>query len=94
MTEARGIVDHGFRIFNTDGHMVNSVPLLNKHEYGGQRVMYHRQDLHSCLITAATSKDRAGNPAKIRTSSKVVSCDHVKGSVTLDSGEELYADLM
>lgn len=94
MLEARGIVDHGFRIFNTDGHMVNSVPLLNKHEYGGQRVMYHRQDLHSCLIRAATSKDREGAPANIRTSARVVSCDYLEGSVTLDSGEELAADLM
>jgi hypothetical protein len=24
----------------------------------------------------------------------VVACDYVKGSVTLDSGEELHADLM
>jgi salicylate hydroxylase len=73
---------------------VNSVPLLEKKEYGGQRVMYHRQDLHSCLIRAATAKDRAGAPAIIRTSAKVVSCDPVKGSVTLASGEELQADLM
>jgi salicylate hydroxylase len=94
MTEARGIVDHGFRIFNTDGRMVNSVPLLDKKEYGGQRVMYHRQDLHSCLIRAATSEDRAGAPATIRTSAKVVSCDPIEGSVTLASGEELQADLM
>lgn len=94
MIEARGIVDHGFKIFNADGRMVNSIPLLLKHEYGGQRVMYHRQDLHSCLIRAATSEARAGTPATIRTSARVVSCDYVKGSVTLDIGEELSADLM
>jgi salicylate hydroxylase len=94
MLEARGIVDHGFRIFNTDGDMVNSVPLLNKLEYGGHRVMYHRQDLHSCLIRAATSESRNGAPATIRTSVKVVSCNYLKGSVTLDSGEQLFADLV
>jgi salicylate hydroxylase len=94
MLEARGIVDHGFRIFNTDGDMVNSIPLLNKDEYGGHRVMYHRQDLHSCLIRAATSEDRKGAASTIRTSARVISCDYTRGTVTLDDGEELSADLM
>jgi salicylate hydroxylase len=94
MDEARGMVDHGFRIFNTDGHMVNSIPLLDKVEYGGQRVMYHRQDLHSCLIRAATSENREGKPVTIRTSSKVVGCDYINGSVSLDGGEQMSADLM
>jgi salicylate hydroxylase len=94
MLEARGIVDHGFRIFNTDGNMVNSIPLLNKDEYGGHRVMYHRQDLHSCLIRAATSEDRKGAAGTIRTSARVISCDYTRGTVTLDGGEELSADLM
>ena len=94
MLEARGTVDHGFRIFNTDGAMINSVPLLDKQEYGGQRVMYHRQDLHSCLIRAATSEDRQGAPVTIRTSARVTSCDYTKGSVVLDNGEEITADLM
>ena len=43
---ARGTVDQGFRIYNTDGHMVNSIPLAGKTEYEGDRIMYHRQDLH------------------------------------------------
>jgi salicylate hydroxylase len=94
MAEARGMIDHGFRIFNTEGNMVNSIPLLDKVEYGGQRVMYHRQDLHSCLIRAATAEDREGNPVTIRTSSKVVACDYINGSVSLDNGEQLFADLM
>jgi salicylate hydroxylase len=94
MAEARGMVDHGFRIFNTDGNMVNSIPLLDKVEYGGQRVMYHRQDLHSCLIRAATAEDREGKPVTIRTSTKVVACDYINGSVSLDNGEQLSADLM
>jgi salicylate hydroxylase len=94
MAEARGMIDHGFRIFNTEGDMVTSIPLLDKVEYGGQRVMYHRQDLHSCLIRAATSEDREGKPVTIRTSSKVVACDYIDGSVSLDNGEQLTADLM
>lgn len=94
MTEARGMVDHGFRIFNTEGVMVNSIPLLDKLEYGGQRMMYHRQDLHSCLIRAATSDSREGKPATIRTSAKVVACDYSNGSVLLENGEQLSANLM
>ena len=46
LERARGMVDQGFRIYNTDGHMVNSVPLVGKTEYEGDRIMYHRQDLH------------------------------------------------
>ena len=88
------MVDHGFRIFNVEGTNVNTIPLLDKVEYGGQRVMYHRQDLHSCLIRAATSESREGNPVTIRTSAKVVACDYANGSVSLDSGEQLSADLM
>ncbi|KAK6429202.1 hypothetical protein LTR95_014649, partial [Oleoguttula sp. CCFEE 5521] len=92
--EARGMIDHGFRIFNVEGKLVNTVPLLSKTEYGGDRVMYHRQDLHACLLRAATSKDRAGQPAVIRTSSKVIACEPLEGTVSLESGDQLVADLI
>nr|OQO21252.1 hypothetical protein B0A51_12376 [Rachicladosporium sp. CCFEE 5018] len=92
--EARGMIDHGFRIFNVEGKLVNTVPLVSKTEYGGDRVMYHRQDLHACLLRAATSKNRAGQPAVIRTSSKVVACDPLEGTVSLESGDQLVADLI
>lgn len=91
---ARGMVDQGFNILNTDGELVASVPLTAKTEYGGDRVMYHRQDLHACLQRAATSSDREGPPATIRTSSRVVDCDPLQGFLTLETGEQLRADLM
>ncbi|KAI7083017.1 FAD/NAD(P)-binding domain-containing protein [Hortaea werneckii] len=91
---ARGTVDQGFRIYNTDGRMVNSVPLAGKTEYEGDRIMYHRQDLHGYLRTEATSLNRAGPPSKIRTSCRVTACDTEAGQVRLESGEIVQADLI
>lgn len=61
LERARGMIDHGFRIYNTDGQMVNSVPLAGKTEYEGDRIMYHRQDLHEVYCYNPTQiliKDR------------------------------------
>ncbi|KAK5718426.1 hypothetical protein LTR15_008153 [Elasticomyces elasticus] len=94
LKKAGGIVDEGFRIYNADGQLVNTIPLLSKTEYGGDRIMYHRQDLHKALKEAATTTDRDGLPANIRTASRVVSCDCEAGTVLLESGEQLRADLI
>lgn len=92
--EANGTADQGFRVFNASGDLINELPLAVKTEYGGDRVCYHRQDLHACLLRTATSTDRPGNPAEIRTSSKVVACDCEQGIVSLDNGQQLTADLI
>lgn len=92
--EARAIVDEGFRIYNTEGRLVNSVPLLSKTEYGGDRLCFHRRDLHDTLKNAAVSPDRVGDPVVIRTASKVIDCDAQKGTVTLESGETVMGDLI
>ncbi|KAK4580461.1 hypothetical protein LTR86_000664 [Recurvomyces mirabilis] len=94
LDRANGMVDEGFRIFNVEGKMVNSVPLLSKTEYGGDRIMYHRQDLHKALQAAALDPDRSGPPAIVRAASRVASCDCATGSVTLESGEEIYGDVI
>ena len=94
LTHAKGLVDQGFRIYNTDGTLVNTVPLHTKTEYGGDRIMYHRQDLHSCLKEAAISPDRDGAPVTIRVSSRVVAADCQNGTVVLETGAELQADLI
>ncbi|KAJ5536257.1 hypothetical protein N7513_009443 [Penicillium frequentans] len=94
MEEARGMVDEGLRIFDTDGSLVNEIPLLSKTEYGGSRIIYHRNDLHEALKSAATSSHRTGEPATIRVSSRVVSCDPSEGKVTLENGEVLTADVI
>ena len=94
LLKARGMIDQGFRIYNEDGKLVNNVPLASKTEYGGDRIMYHRQDLHSALREAATTTSRNGPPANIRTSSRVVTCDVDSGTVTLEDGNQFTADLI
>jgi salicylate hydroxylase len=92
--DARAIVDEGFRIYNTDGQLVNTVPLLSKQEYGGDRLCFHRRDLHNTLKKAAVSFDRQGDPVVVRTASKVVDCDSLQGTVTLESGEVVTGDMI
>jgi salicylate hydroxylase len=94
LRDAGGTVDQGFRIFNVQGKMVNSIPLLTKTAYGGDRVMYHRQDLHTALKRAATATRPESDPVTIRTSSKVVSCDCSSGTVRLETGEVIEADMV
>ncbi|CAI4219807.1 unnamed protein product [Parascedosporium putredinis] len=52
------------------------------------------QDLHSGLKNAATSTALPGKPVNIRTSAAVKSCDADAGSVTLEDGETITADLV
>lgn len=94
LEDSNGTIDHGFRIYNLDGNLVNNIPLLSKVEYGADRIMWHRQDLHQYLKLAATSTERVGSPAVVRTSSRVTRCDCDQGEVTLESGETLSADLI
>ncbi|CAP85984.1 Pc20g06550 [Penicillium rubens Wisconsin 54-1255] len=94
LLEARQMVDEGFRIYNTEGHLVNTIPLLTKEKYGAERLLFHRRDLHETLKRAAVSPTRAGDPAIVRVSSRVVDCDALKGTVTLDSGEIVEGDFI
>ncbi|KAJ5573302.1 hypothetical protein N7450_010286 [Penicillium hetheringtonii] len=92
--EAKAIVDEGFRIYNTEGHLVNSLPLTTRTEYGADRLCFHRRDLHDTLKKAAVSPDRVGDPVVVRTACKVTDCDPLKGSVTLEDGETITGDLI
>ncbi|KAJ5698061.1 hypothetical protein N7462_000066 [Penicillium macrosclerotiorum] len=94
LKEARAMVDEGFRIYNTDGQLVNTVPLLTKTQYGADRLCFHRRDLHDQLKSAAISPDRAGEPVIIRVATRVVDCDPLEGTVTLDGGEIVAGDLI
>ncbi|KAJ6015938.1 hypothetical protein N7540_010529 [Penicillium herquei] len=94
--DARPLVDEGFRIYNTDGLLVNTIPLLSKTHYEGDRLVFHRRDIHNALKKAATSDScpNRGDPVQVRVASKVVSCDPLRGVVVLGSGEELEGDLI
>lgn len=94
LESANGTVDCGFRIFNTEGKMVNEIPLLARTQYGADRIIWHRQDLHSYLMRSATSTARAGPPVVVRTSARVTNCDCNAGTVTLENQETLTADLV
>ncbi|PWY65408.1 FAD/NAD(P)-binding domain-containing protein [Aspergillus eucalypticola CBS 122712] len=94
LEQARGLVDEGFRIYDVDGKLVNEVPLLSKTEYGGDRIVWHRNDLHNALKAAARCPNRRGDPATIRVASRVVNCDPHEGNVTLETGEILTADVI
>jgi salicylate hydroxylase len=48
--KAKGsMIDETFRICSTDGKEQKRIDLRAKVEYGGDRVVYHRQDLHDVL---------------------------------------------
>lgn len=83
------MIDKAFRICSVDGREHKRVDLTVKVEYGGDRMMYHRQDLHEVLKSAATSEKGVGSPAQIRVRSRVISCDCEAGSVVLENGQVL-----
>lgn len=86
--------DEAFHIYSTEGKIVNRIPLLSKKEYGGDRMIYHRMDLHETLKHFATRSEGEGEPAEIRTSSGVDSCDSEAGIVTLKDGTTVQSDLV
>ncbi|KAJ6471614.1 FAD/NAD(P)-binding domain-containing protein [Mycena vitilis] len=53
----------------------------------------HRSDLYEELKRLATA-DGEGPPAKLRLGAKVMSCDPEEGTITLENGEVLRADLV
>jgi salicylate hydroxylase len=83
------MIDKAFRICSTDGKEQTRIDLISKVSYGGNRVVYHRQDLHDVLKEAATSSTSQAPGAKIRVSSRVISANCLEGSVTLENGEVL-----
>lgn len=86
-----GMIDEGFRIYGTDGVLQKTIPLSTS-KYGADRVVYHRQDLHSALKAHALDAE-LGN-VEIRVSSRVVDCDIDVGDVILADGTRLSADLI
>jgi salicylate hydroxylase len=94
LEKASGMVDCGFRVYNIEGDRVNEISLRNNAKYGADRIMWHRQDLHSYLRSTATTTDGKGAAATLHTACRVVHCDPFSGTVTLETGEELTADLI
>ncbi|KXJ86476.1 hypothetical protein Micbo1qcDRAFT_219530 [Microdochium bolleyi] len=89
------MADKAFRIFNTEGRMVNEIK-LDRSMFGADRVLYHRQDLHNALLKAATSPEGAlkGQHVTVRTGCGAAACDPEAGTVTTTDGETLTADIV
>lgn len=54
----------------------------------------HRINLHEKLKTIATAEDGVGTPAKLNTSSRIVSVDPEKGQVSLADGTTVTGDVI
>ncbi|ETS73251.1 hypothetical protein PFICI_14856 [Pestalotiopsis fici W106-1] len=93
LASCKPMVDKAFRLFDISGKLVNEVK-LNTSMFGADRIVYHRQDLHSALLSAATSTQLSGHAVEVRTGTKVVSCDPKAGIVTIETGENLQADVI
>ncbi|KAF8132187.1 FAD/NAD(P)-binding domain-containing protein [Mycena galopus ATCC 62051] len=88
----KGVPWHGSMVFGSDGGEGTShswlVPAMNQNG-----LLCHRNDLYEELKRLATGKGE-GPPAKLRLGTKVVACDVEKGTVTLNGGEVVHADLI
>ena len=88
LEDARSMVDEGFRVYSTEGKLVTEIPLTAKTEYGANRIVYHRMDLHDAL------KKAAQKTSTVKVASRVVDCDPLSGKVHLESGETIEGDVI
>uniref|UniRef100_L2GJA6 ABC transporter n=1 Tax=Colletotrichum fructicola (strain Nara gc5) TaxID=1213859 RepID=L2GJA6_COLFN len=88
------MADKAFRIYDTDGKLHAEIPFHLKKNYGAERMVYHRVDLHDALKEAATRETPDDGPVIVRTGCVVASCDPDAGVVKLESGEEIVGDLV
>ncbi|KAI3529026.1 hypothetical protein CTAM01_14969 [Colletotrichum tamarilloi] len=94
LAKTGSMADKAFRIYNTEGKLHAEIPFHLKKSYGAERMIYHRVDLHDALKSAATRNDGNMDSVEIRTGCVVRKCDPEAGTVALESGEVLSADLI
>jgi len=93
LAETHPMADEAFRILDTAGNIRMEIP-LSEAKYGANRMMYHRQDLHTALRNAAAGDSLPGPPATIITAAKVIDCDCEAGVVKLEDGSTYQGDLV
>lgn len=81
-------------MYSIDGKLQRSIPLVSKIEYGADRMVYHRRDIHDTMKEYATRTQGFGEPAEIRTLSVVVACNVDTGVVTLKDGSTIQGDVI
>lgn len=90
---ARPTVERKFKILDVHGDVKMNID-MDDTKYGADRMVYHRQDLHSALREATMSTSLPGKPANIITSSKVIECNCEEGLVVLENGTRHQGDLV
>lgn len=93
LKKAKPTAERQFRILDTKGNIHMNID-MDANKYGADRMVYHRQDLHSALREAALSTELPGHPASIITAAKVVSCDCEAGKVTLEDNTTYQGDVI
>ncbi|KNG85740.1 hypothetical protein ANOM_005720 [Aspergillus nomiae NRRL 13137] len=82
-------------VYDSGGNVVSSKDVRNlRSVYPFSWKLSHRIDLHEALKHAAVSPDGPGRPAVIYLRSRVVSCDCLAPSLTLDNGKNITGDLI
>ncbi|KAK2049541.1 FAD/NAD(P)-binding domain-containing protein [Colletotrichum somersetense] len=94
LSKKGSMADQGFRIYSVEGKLHADIPFHLKKNYGADRMMYHRVDLHDALREAATKEVADAEPVIIQTGCVVRDCDPEAGTVTLVSGEVFTGDLI
>ncbi|KAJ6508456.1 hypothetical protein C8R45DRAFT_444051 [Mycena sanguinolenta] len=80
-------------ILSSDGEEVTTYPWLVP-AMKANGLLCHRSDVYEELKRIAIGSEGDGSPATLRLGTKVVACDVEEGTVTLDSGEVVQADLI
>ncbi|KAI4715904.1 monooxygenase [Aureobasidium sp. EXF-10727] len=93
LAEKKPMVDEAFRLLNVEGKLQVEMK-LDTSQFGADRMLYHRQDIHDALRQAAVSEDMPGSTVVIRTSSGVTSCDCETGTVYLSNGTSVQGDIV
>lgn len=63
-------------------------------DWGIPYYMFHRVDMHTMLLDAATSEEGEGIPCSVVVDHIATSCDPEAGTVTFENGETITADLI
>lgn len=91
--ETQVTMDSGFHIYDQDGHLNRKID-FDLSSPASVRAVFHRIDLHNSLKRAATSENGRTPVAKIQASSRVVSCDPLAGTATLENGTTLSSAII
>ncbi|KAJ7166387.1 FAD/NAD(P)-binding domain-containing protein [Mycena crocata] len=90
----KGVIWTGSVVFGSQGGEGVSGKWLVPYANDNPGLLVHRSDLHDELRRLASGGDGDGPPAELRLGNKVVSCDTEEGTITLDTGEVVPADIV